>query len=1140
VSNFDFIRDVWPQTYEECMKAEGYAFTDPRTSFFYSRRVIEQLVRVIYGIDQLPTPYQDDLAARIGAPAFKAKVGEGIAQRMSLIRKSGNTAVHEHAQVASQAAVEVLKQLLHVVIWTAFRYTANPSAVPMGRQFDPARAKQHAPLTPAARLALIEKLDKQDEIHATELVSLNKRTAVQEAEIALLRQQIAAAQAANTIPDTHDYSEAETRKLIIDELLLEAGWPLAETRDREFEVQGMPNEPGIGYVDYVLWGADGLPLAVVEAKKSTVDPMIGQQQAKLYADCIENMYGRRPVTFYTNGYQTWLWDDAAGYPPRSVQGFLTRDELELMIARRVTRLPLADAVIDKKIIERHYQHRAIRSINEAFTGKQREALLVMATGSGKTRTVIALVDQLMRAGWVKRVLFLADRTALVNQATNAFKTHLPNVATVNLITEKTTDGRVYVSTYPTMMNLINEQGERGERTFGPGYFDLVIIDEAHRSVYQKYRAIFDWFDSLLVGLTATPKDEVDHNTYALFNLEDGVPTDAYSLDEAVAEGYLVPPIAVSVPLKFLREGIKYDELSEDEKDEWDSAEWNEDGEVPDSVAAEELNRFLFNADTVDKALATLMTHGHRVEGGDRLGKTIIFAKNQDHAEFIRQRFDTNYPEYGGHFARVVTHSVTYAQSLIDDFSTKDKAPHIAISVDMLDTGIDVPEVVNLVFFKLVRSKTKFWQMIGRGTRLCRDLYGPGQDKANFYVFDLCQNLEYFSQNLPGSEGNLQKSLAQLLFETRIGLIAALDAAMDQDPDMDLGVGKGESSEAGLRLDLAWSLREVVSGMNLDNFIVRPERQWVERFTDWAAWGRLTPDKAGEIATHLAGLPSAVRDPDEEAKRFDLLLLRLQLARLEGDAGSFEALRGRAQDIASALLAQTAIPSVKEQALLLDQVAGDEWWVDITLPMLEVARRRIRGLVRFIDKAKKGVVYADFTDELGELVQVELPGVAPGTNWERFKAKARAYLRDHEDHVALQRLRRNRQLTPGDLTSLEDMLLQSGAGEAAHVARAREEARGLGLFIRSLVGLDREAATEAFAAFLADTTLTVNQLNFVNLIVEELTHNGVMPAARLYESPFTDFAPTGPDMLFTDSQVDGIVTILDEVWRHALPDEGNAA
>ena len=1135
MGNFDFVKVEWPQVHADCLRAEGYLASDPRSACFYARRVAEQLVGLIYDVDGLKAPYKNDLAARINEPAFQRRVGVGIGQKLTLIRKLGNRAVHDTQPIPPRAALDVLRELHHVVVWTAFRYSTDPAAVPTGATFDPTVTGRNAPLTRAEVGKLAEKFRQQDEAHATALRERDELAAAKDAEIEQLRAQIEAAQAANALSDTHDYSEAQTRDLIIDELLREAGWLLTDDRDREFAVTGMPNADGTGRVDYVLWGNDGLPLAVVEAKRTTIEPDVGQQQAKLYADCLEGMTGRRPVIFYTNGYQSWLWDDAAGYPPRRVEGFLTADELELMVQRRTGRLPLAGVTIDRTVVERHYQQRAIRAVDAAFTKKQRAALLVMATGSGKTRTVIALVDQLMRAGWVKRVLFLADRTALVNQAAGAFKAHLPGATTVNLVTDKVADGRVYVSTYPTMMNLINE-AEAGRRLFGPGYFDLVVIDEAHRSVYQRYRAIFSWFDSLLVGLTATPKDEVDRNTYSLFHLEDGVPTDAYSLDEAVAEGYLVPPVAVSLSTKFLREGIRYDELSEEEKNDWDTLEWNEDGDVPDAVSAEELNRFLFNADTVDKVLAALMKDGHKVAGGDRLGKTIVFAKNQAHAEFVKQRFDVQYPEYAGHFARVVTHSVTYAQSLIDDFSMKDKAPHIALSVDMLDTGIDVPEVANLVFFKLVRAKTKFWQMIGRGTRLCPDLFGPGDDKKNFYVFDFCGNLEFFSQNLPDSGGSVQKSLAERLFETRLGLVTALDRTdAGSAADGQLEVGHGDVSERGLRIDLAWSLREVVAGMNVDNFLVRPVRQWVEMYADWDTWQHLTPEKAGDVARHLAGLPSAERDDDEDAKRFDLILARLQLARLEGDAALFERLREQVQSIGAALLGQTAIPSVKAQEQLLDQLAGDEWWVDVTLPLLELARRRVRSLVRFVDKTKRAIVYSDFADELGDGTIVDLPGITPGTNWERFRAKARAYLRDHEDHLALQRLRRNLQLTPEDLASLESMLVESGAGGDAEIARAREESHGLGLFVRSLVGLDREAATATFDRYLSNTSFSVDQIRFVQLIVEHLTANGVMEVARLYESPFTDSAPQGPDTVFTDEQVDEIVSILDDVRGRALPD-----
>jgi type I restriction enzyme R subunit len=1137
MSNFGFVDAAeWPEIYADCARAESYLVSDPRSACIYARRSIEHLVGLLYDLLDLSLPYKEDLAARINEYAFREQVPPAIAHKLNLIRKAGNSAVHDQKAISPQIALAVLRELHHIMVWAVYHHSAYPKAAPLSLPFDPKLATKAAPLSRQEAAELAAKFAAQDEAHAKALAEKDELAAQKDAEIAALREAVKQAQAANQQTDDRDYSEAQTRDTFIDLMLAEAGWPLAEAKDREYPVTGMPNGDGKGFVDYVLWGRDGLPLAIVEAKRTTKSPQIGQQQARLYADCLEHMTGRRPVIFYTNGFEHWVWDDAGGYPPREIHGFYTRDELELMIQRRDTRKALTDMPIDSAIVERHYQHRAIRAIDDAFTEKQREALLVMATGSGKTRTVIALVKQLMEANWVKRVLFLADRTALVTQAANAFKAHLPDATTVNLVTEKITDGRVYVCTYPTMMNLINDT-DSGIRKFGPGYFDLVVIDEAHRSVYQKYRAIFDWYDSLLVGLTATPKNEVDHNTYRLFHLEDGVPTDAYSLDDAVKEGFLVPAVGISVGTKFLRQGIRYADLSEEEKDDWDALDWGDD-DPPDEVSSEEINRFLFNEDTVDKVLAELMTKGHRVAEGDRLGKTIIFAKNQAHAEFIARRFDIQYPQHAGTFARVITHSTAYAQSLIDDFSVTDKAPHVAISVDMLDTGIDVPDVVNLVFFKLVRSKTKFWQMIGRGTRLRPDLFGPGKDKQNFYVFDFCGNLEFFSQDLPESEGSFQKSLNQRLFETRLGLINAIDHAwppLQPEPEE----GQGTETERGLRVDVAWSLHRTVTGMNLDNFLVRPHRRLVEQYSQWPAWTSLTPEVAGDVAEHLAGLPSAHKDDDEDAKRFDMLVLRRQLAQLEGDAVAAERLREQIQNIATGLLSQTAIPSVKAQEVLLEEIGGDEWWVNVTLPMLESVRRKLRGLLRFLEKAKRNQVYTDFADELSEATLVDLPGITPGTNWERFQAKARAYLRQHQDHVALQRLRRNKPLTPDDLVSLEQMLIESGTGEQADIDLAKEQSHGLGLFVRSLIGLDREAATEAFSAYLDGTRFNADQIRFVNLIVTELTANGFMEPVRLYESPYIDHAPTGPDDVFGVADVDTIVAILNTVRDNAMPDNGAA-
>lgn len=998
-------------------------------------------------------------------------------------------------------------------------------------RFNPAALPKTTSL-PAQTTAQLQTLETQLRDRDEKLTTLlADRSALDEA-LQRARAEVAEARKAAAVqPDTHDYSEAETRDTFIDLLLHEAGWVLDQPRDREFEVAGMPNNQGKGFVDYVLWGDDGKPLGVIEAKRTRRDARVGQQEAKLYADCLEQQFGQRPLIFYTNGYQHWLWDDTR-YPPRQVQGFYTKAELALAIQRRSTLQPLASAEIKQEIVERYYQTRAIRRIGEVFErDHERKALRVMATGSGKTRTAIALVDLLMRCHWAKRVLFLADRVALVNQAVGAFRTFLPDAAPVNLVTEKNTEGRVYVSTYPSMMGLIDERDD-GRRRFGVGHFDLIIIDEAHRSVYQKYGAIFDYFDSLLVGLTATPRDEVSRDTYRLFDLESGVPTDAYSLDEAVRDGFLVPPEAVSVPLKYQREGIRYDQLSEEEKDQWDALEWDEeDGSRPDNGGAEAINRWLFNKDTVDKVLAHLMTRGLKVAGGDRLGKTILFAKNQKHADFIAERFNANYPHYKGEFNRTITYKTEYAQSLIDAFSKKERTPHIAISVDMLDTGIDVPEVVNLVYFKPVRSKTKFWQMLGRGTRLCPDLFAPGEAKQFFYVFDYCQNLEFFSQDLPSTEGALGESLGARLFKRRLELISVVEVAL-ADGVIEQRPPYASPSLRELRQSLGGLLHDEVAAMNLDNFVVRPQRQLVETYAKADAWTRLDANAMGELAVKVAGLPSEQESEAEEARRFDLLLLNLQLALLRKEPGLVR-MRDRVRQIAGLLEEKSAIPTVREQLQLIHDVQDESWWQDVTVSMLEVLRLRLRLLVQLIDKRERKTLYTDFEDDLGVETSVELPGVFTDKDLTRFRQKARHFLRAHQDHLTIHKLRTNKALTAADLAELQHLLAESGIGNADELKRAEQEAQGLGLFVRALVGMDREAAKQSLGGFLEGKALNASQIEFLNLIVNHLTEHGVMDAALLYESPFVDIAPQGPDGLFTSAQVDELVAVLARIRSTAI-------
>ncbi len=1100
---FAFLEAEFDEVYEAARKAASGAIVDPRTSCFYARRALELAVEWAFRHDAaLVLPYDTNLSAMVNSPSFKGVAGENMYLLAKEIIRAGNAAVHRNQPIRPVDSVNAVSKLFHVSYWFARTY-AKVKPEP-GLKFDPNLLPRTA--VPQQTVEQLEALQADLEERDRRVAELAANNAALDAELARLRAEVAAAKlAAAAVPDTHDYSEAETRDFFIDLLLAEAGWTLTDKRDREFPVTGMPD--GDGLVDYVLWGTDGKPLALIEAKRTKRDPRAGQHQAKLYADCLEAMFGQRPVIFYSNGYEHHIWDDQM-YPPRAVQGFYKRDELELLIQRRTTRKPLTTGEINSDIVERYYQTRSIVRTAEAFErDKERKALVVMATGAGKTRTVIALSDLLIRCNWAKRILFLADRTALVKQAVGAFKAFLPDSSPVNLVTERNAEGRVYVSTYPTMMGLIGDGGG-GERRFGVGHFDLIVIDEAHRSVFQKYKAIFDYFDSLLVGLTATPREEIDRNTYSLFDLETGVPTDAYSLAEAVSDGFLVPPKAISVPTKFQREGITYADLSEDEKDQWDELDWDEDGDTPEAISPAALNQWLFNAHTVDLVLETLMTRGLKVAGGDRLGKTIIFAKNQQHARFIVDRFDINYPHHRGEFAKVITSEVEHNDDLIAKFSIKDANPHIAISVDMLDTGIDVPEVVNLVFFKMVCSKTKFWQMLGRGTRLCPDLFAPGEDKEFFYVFDFCQNLEYFNQDLPPSDGAIGDSLSTRLFKARLELVAHLDA---------------HGGYRDLRDSIAATLREQVASMNVDNFVVRPKRAIVERYASAAAWDGLSTETLTALATEVAGLPTQLDAEREEPKRFDALILNLQLAVLRADP-TFTRLRDQVKTIAAALEEYTTIPMVAAEIELIQAIQSEEWWQDVTVAMLESARRRLRGLVAFIEKSKRKIVYSNFEDQLGDATNIEL-GIFASTGFEQFRKKARAFLQEHRGESAIKKIHMGWPVTPDDIAELERILLDAGIATSMDLARALEEAGSLGLFIRSLVGLDRSAAKAAFASFLDATQFNANQIEFINLVIDELAANGTIAPSRFYESPYTDLSAVGPDGLFTSAQIDEMMSVL---------------
>ena len=1118
-ANFAFLKQEFPHAAESASYAEQRVYGDPRASCFHARHALERLLKRVYKVEKaLKPPKVTNLDGYISDPAFRdtrarGRLAEGRIHPSGGQRGGPRQQVAGTGQGAGCRARAVSRPLLDRPHLPA-EGGGKPGREDLRRIPRPERGT--GTCTPASVQELEALKAKLDAAAAA-------RKEI-ESELEAVRERLAAIKTENGgVPETHDWNEDKTRTLIIDLDLERAGWPLDRQQDREYEVTGMPNESGIGYADYVLWGDDGKPLAVVEAKKTTVDPEVGQQQAKLYADCLETMHGQRPVIFYTNGYETFLWDDLA-YPPRPVAGFYKKDELASLIIRRAQHAPLDVSQVKDDIVERYYQKRAIDSIGEQFAQTRRKALLVMATGSGKTRTAIALVDLLQRAGWVKRALFLADRVSLVNQAVAAFKAHLPESSPVNLVTEKDTTGRVYVCTYPTMMGLINETNGN-EAHFSVGHFDLVIIDEAHRSVYQKYGAIFRYFDSLLVGLTATPSDHIDRNTYALFDLEPGVPTDAYELETAVADGFLVPSRVQQVDLKFPREGIDYDSLSDEEQEQWESLDWGDDVDengLPDKVNAAAINSWLFNKDTVDKVLQHLMEHGHRVEGGDRLAKTILFARNHQHAQFIEERFNHHYPQHKGHFARVIDHYATYPQSLLDHFSQKDNAAahcHLGRHArhrhrhsrgrepGLLQAGLLEDQV-------LADDRT-------RHATLLRT-FRPGRRQAGLPRLRFLLQLRLLPREPAGHGGSWGRA-------ARHPPVPLPGATADPCPG-DARPGPGYGARGRPDHGTPWG-----SGGDEPRELYRAD----------APGGRGSLPGAHDMGTSSATRTArcySVKSPGCQARSrqmrsshgcsISLTALRMQVALAEGHMSAVESHRQRMVEIAMLLEEKTTIPAVKAQLEFLASMQESGFWEGVDLHGLEALRLRLRRLVPLLDKKKQKIVYTDFQDQVIGVRDEEVVHM-PKMTGAQYEKKVKAYLKNHLDHLVIHRLRTNQPLTATDLLGLERTLAKIGEDDGQTLLTgllARSEAPSLAHFVRNMVGMDRAAPQRAFSGFLSDQSLTPPQIRFVEMVIDQLTARGVMEASALYEPPFSNLHAGGPEALFGGKKnvIEGIFDTLKAV------------
>lgn len=1090
-----------------CIEAERVFTTSPGMAAVGSRKAFELAVKWVYSADNTITvPYKDNLQALIHEPSFRFAMDEKTWGKLPYIIKLGNLAVHTDKVISRSDTILSLSALFEFVQWIDYCYGVNYTE----RRFEEGNIPDDKVVLDEVRIkekdSLIEQKDSEIEALRAKVTQMSDRLTADKEQHKEERHF-----------NSKDISEFLTRKKYIDVDLKLLGWVFGDDVKEEVPLYGMPNPTGTGYADYVLYGRDGLPLAIIEAKSTSKDPKTGTQQAKLYADCLEKMTGRRPMMFTTNGFETNLWDDVTS-PQHKVSGIFSKSDLEKLMNRRRERKVLDEILIDDNITDRYYQKEAIRAVCENIVTGHRKSLLVMATGTGKTRTASSLTDVLSRGGYITNTLFLADRTALVRQAKGDFKKYLPDMSLCNLLSNKDEKfARIVFSTYPTMLNAIDSaKSEDGMRLFTPAHFDLIVIDEAHRSIFKKYRAIFEYFDGYLIGLTATPKTELDHNTYDFFEMEKGVPTFAYAYETAVEEDHvLVPYHNIEVKTKFLEQGITYDDLSEEDKARYEEDFTDEDGEMPDSIPAPAVNEFIFNQSTVDTVLETLMTKGIKVAGGDRLGKTIIFAQNKKHAQYIIDRFDKLYPHYNGSFAKRVVCDDNYAQSIIDDFKIAEKEPIIAVSVDMLDTGIDVPEIVNLVMFKRIRSKIKFWQMLGRGTRLCENLFGEGQHKIQFFIFDYLGNFDFFRVNKDGIVGTDAQSLSEAIFAKRVRLVHHLQNSAFID----------ESYQA-LRTGLIDTILQQINALNNELVSVRLQLQYVEQYKKAQAFVCLSDGDKHNLIKYLAPIVY-MDDTDEEAKRFDNLMYGLMIAQIEA-LPQFNKGKKQVVKLCQSLAERVTIPQIKEKLVLINTIGTDEFWEKSGILDFEEVRMELRSLIKFIIGEGNPTIYTNLADVT--LLIKEGEGLDPAYDFEDYKLKVNRYIEKNRDHIAIHKLRNNTPLTALDYESLEH-IFTGDLGTAEDYKREFQDTP-FGLLVRRIAKLEYDAATAAFSEFINDQSLSQAQIAFVKKVINYIVQNGYIEnVSELMKPPFDK--PQSLIKLFEGKKQKQIVDAVTQIKDNAV-------
>jgi type I restriction enzyme, R subunit len=1110
--NFEFLRQHWPELAELGAIAEQYAHPDPESALVKLRLYGEGVVGSVYHRLRLPRLPQSSFIDLLNGSGFKAAVPSVVVNKLHSLRVNGNRAAHGE-RCRAQTAVWLLEEAFELGRWLTRTFTGTDAARAPFQPPQPPAALPSADQLAQEKLAVQERLKTVEEAVARlmeELEATRAKARAAEATAAELQATLQAGQAAAA---ALHLDEQATRLRMIDELLLDAGWNVGPGRSstpqvgKEVPVAGQATESGAGLADYVLYDEHQLPLGVIEAKRAAVDAQQGRTQAQLYANGLQRN-GQRPILFFTNGYEIWMWNDRAPNPetPRLLAGFYSPESLAHLRHKRQHQEPLAQVLHRPEIIpERSYQIRAFRSVLNRFGQGHRKALLVLATGTGKTRVAVAISEALLRAGWVRRILFLCDRTELRKQAAQAFNLFLPNQPQVIVSARTAGDlgGCVYLATYPAMMKCY--------AAFDAGFFDLMIIDEAHRSIFNRYQELLGYFDNRQIGLTATPVQEVDKDTFKLFDCEVGQPTDFYELEEAVQNGHLVPPEVKTFEPKYLRDGMRYSQMSEEERRQLDD-------QLPDSTVVEfdreKIDRAVFDLETNRMILRNLMENGLRNAGGTRIGKTILFARSGFHARTLQKLFYELFPENGGNFCRVIYHEDPRAEDLIDEFKRPDSELNLAISVDMLDTGIDVPQVVNLVFAKPVYSKVKFLQMIGRGTRTCKDLFGPGKDKEGFLIFDHWQNFEFFEKRYQPIASRAAKAVTQSVFEARIGLAEAAQQQGNREA-FDLAIGLIRADLAALPRK-SWFIRQ--KGAVLAQ---------VEKDGVLQAFGPATVQLLRhEIAPLMRWRDIGTALP---AYRFDELMTRVQTELLTG-SGTIADTRGQLEQQVQQL--PVNLNPVRAKQEVMDRIRSADFWKQPTVADLEAIRTELRGIMQYRTPTRPQAgapLVVDIRQDPASVQQGNYEIKLAELGRAAYEGKVRNVLHAlFATNPTLQRIQCREPVGEEDLQTLVSLVLtQSPDLDLRDLLDYYPETAGhLDVAIRGIIGRDATVVEERFREFMLRHPLQPNQIRFLDLLQNHIRLYGSIQPDKLWEDPFTRIHAEGVEGVFRDeTQLDELLDLV---------------